>query len=60
MTAIHGTEMAYADSPPNIVFILADDMGVGDVSCLNPNSRIHTAAIDQIAKEGMTLRVHSK
>ena len=54
LTAIHWRDVACADSPPNIVFILADDMGVGDVSCLNPNSKIHTPAIDQIAKEGMT------
>ena len=39
---------------PNIVFILADDMGVGDVSCLNPEGKISTPHIDRLAKEGMT------
>jgi len=38
---------------PNIVYILADDMGYGDVSCLNENSKIRTANIDRLAEEGM-------
>jgi arylsulfatase A-like enzyme len=39
---------------PNIVFILADDLGYGDISCLNKNGKIHTLNIDRIAKSGMT------
>ena len=38
---------------PNIVFILADDQGFGDVSALNPESKIRTPNIDRIANEGM-------
>jgi arylsulfatase A len=38
---------------PNIVYILADDMGFGDLSCLNPASRIQTPAMDRLAREGM-------
>ena len=38
---------------PNIVYILADDMGYGDVSYLNKDSKIHTPNLDQLAKEGM-------
>lgn len=38
---------------PNIVFILADDMGYGDVQSFNPASKIATPAIDQLAKEGI-------
>ncbi len=38
---------------PNIVFILADDMGYGDVSCYNPNSKIETSSLDRIAREGV-------
>ncbi|NKB99592.1 MAG: sulfatase-like hydrolase/transferase [Pseudomonadales bacterium] len=41
-----------AANPPNIVFILADDMGYGDVSYLNPDSKIPTPNIDKIAREG--------
>jgi len=38
---------------PNIVFILADDLGYGDVSCLNENGKIKTSNIDSIARAGM-------
>ena len=38
---------------PSIVYILADDMGYGDVSALNPSSRIKTPNIDRLANEGM-------
>ncbi|MFT4642058.1 MAG: arylsulfatase A [Verrucomicrobiales bacterium] len=39
---------------PNIVLILADDMGYGDVAALNPKSTIPTPNLDRLAKEGMT------
>lgn len=38
---------------PNIVYILADDLGYGDLSCLNPESRIRTPYLDRLASEGM-------
>jgi len=38
---------------PNIVFIMADDMGYGDANCLNPDSKIPTPNIDRLAAEGM-------
>ena len=38
---------------PNIVFILADDLGYGDVACYNPESKVPTPHIDRLAKEGM-------
>ncbi len=37
---------------PNIVFILADDLGLGDVHASNPSSRIPTPHFDQLAAEG--------
>jgi len=45
---------AVAKTParPNILYILADDMGVGDVSCLNPDSAWQTPNLDRIAREG--------
>lgn len=42
-----------AKDTPNIVYILADDMGYGDVSCLNKEGKIATPHIDRLAKEGM-------
>ena len=39
--------------PPNIIFILADDLGYGDVACQNPNSDIPTPNIDRLAREGL-------
>ena len=38
---------------PNIVYILADDMGVGDVMAYNKDSRFPTPHIDRMASEGM-------
>lgn len=38
---------------PNIVFILADDMGYGDLACQNPDSKIPTPHLDKLAAEGI-------
>ena len=47
--------LSAADKPPNILYILADDLGYGDVSCLNPDrGKIPTPHLDKLAKEGMT------
>jgi len=40
--------------PPNIVYILCDDLGYGDVQCLNPErGKIATPHMDQLASQGM-------
>lgn len=39
--------------PPNIVYILADDLGYGDVSVYNPDGKISTPNIDRLAAGGM-------
>ncbi|MCR8667674.1 arylsulfatase [Aestuariibaculum sp. M13] len=40
-------------SKPNIVIIYADDMGYGDLNIQNPNSKIPTPHLDNLAKEGI-------
>ena len=40
-------------SGPNVVVILADDLGFGDVAYLNPQSRIPTPNLDSLAGQGM-------
>jgi len=40
-------------SMPNIIYILADDMGYGDLNCFNECSKIKTTYLDQLASEGM-------
>ena len=39
--------------PPNIVFIMADDLGYGDLGCYNRNSKIPTPDMDRLAAEGI-------
>ncbi|HBJ86032.1 MAG TPA: arylsulfatase [Verrucomicrobiales bacterium] len=40
---------------PNILYILADDLGYGDVQCLNPQrGKIATPHLDKLASQGMT------
>jgi arylsulfatase A len=38
---------------PNIVYILADDLGYGDVHCFNPDGKIPTPNLDRLAAAGM-------
>ena len=43
----------HAAEKPNVIVILADDMGYGDCSAYNVKSKIETPNIDRLAREGM-------
>lgn len=43
---------AVAADRPNILFILADDLGYGDLGCYNSASKIPTPNLDRLAREG--------
>lgn len=40
-------------SAPDVVVIVIDDLGIGDVSCYNPESKIRTPHLDRLAAEGL-------
>jgi arylsulfatase A len=44
---------AQPTTKPNIVFILADDLGYGDVGCYNAEAKVATPNLDRLAREGM-------
>jgi arylsulfatase A len=45
------------EKPPNIIYILADDLGYGDLSCYG-QQKFSTPNIDKLAKEGMLFTQH--
>jgi len=42
-----------AEKHPNIILVLVDDLGYGDVSCYNDQARLSTPNIDRLAETGM-------
>jgi arylsulfatase A len=53
--AVHSP--VFADKKPNIIFILADDLGYGDVGCYGGN-KINTPHLDRMASEGLKFTQH--
>src|SRR4051812_31174455 len=51
--AVHAGAKPQAADKPNIVFILADDLGVMDIGEYNPRTFYETPHIDSIARTGM-------
>jgi arylsulfatase A-like enzyme len=50
--ALNLADTGAAERPPNIVFIMADDLGIGDVGCYGGKA-IPTPNIDRLATEGL-------
>ena len=46
-------EKKIIDEKPNIIYVLADDLGYGDINVFFQNGKIKTPHIDQLANEGM-------
>lgn len=46
-------QVASKNTPPNIVYILADDLGYGDLSVYHPSGGIKTPNLDKLAAQGM-------
>jgi arylsulfatase A-like enzyme len=52
--------LAQKEGLPNVIVIMADDLGYGDLSCYNDSSRIHTMNLDRLAAGGVQfLDAHS-
>ena len=43
-----------ADELPNVIFVMADDLGIGDISPTNPDCKIKTPNLQTMASEGVT------
>ena len=52
LAALHA-EDASKSALPNILIILADDLGYGDVGCYNSQAKAPTPHLDRLAREGM-------
>ena len=53
MWLLAGAAFAAEPARPNFLFILADDLGYGDVRANNPESKIATPHLDRLAAEGL-------
>lgn len=57
MTALYAAESSEPNGKPNILFILADDLGWGDLRCYG-NPLVDTPALDALAQSGVRLTAH--
>ena len=57
LTGVGRMTAGAASRKPNIIFILADDLGYGDLGCFG-QKQIQTPCLDRMASEGMKLTDH--
>lgn len=53
LAALHAADLPKPATKPNILVILADDLGYGDVGCYNKDSKVPTPNLDRLAREGV-------
>jgi arylsulfatase A-like enzyme len=51
--AASGLACGQAPRRPNLLYILADDLGYGDLGCYNPESKAPTPNVDRFASQGV-------
>lgn len=56
LTAAHA-DLAGTPERPSLIFILADDLGYGDLGCYG-GTKIHTPRLDRMAAEGLRFTQH--
>jgi uncharacterized sulfatase len=52
-----GSSVSQAERPPNIIYIMTDDLGYGDLGCYGQKT-VQTPHLDQMAAEGMRFTDH--
>ena len=57
VAALHAADAPPGSERPNVLFILADDLGIGDLQCYG-NPHVDTPAINSLASEGVRLTDH--
>jgi arylsulfatase A len=50
---LHSANLFGASARPNIIYVLADDLGWGDLDCYNPSSAVPTPNTNALAKQGI-------
>ncbi|MCR9293263.1 MAG: arylsulfatase [bacterium] len=54
LTQLQTSETPAAANAVNVIVVMADDLGIGDVSATNPKCRIKTPNLQMMAEEGLT------